>query len=87
MKATPRAVGKDGFGGVRTAEEANAAKRIAYGLQELLSGGVVEVDTELGKSGEGIRHETFAASLIDRGLPAVSYFDMKALTGCRDGTR
>jgi hypothetical protein len=46
---------------------------------------MVEVDAELGQSGEGVGHEAFAAGLVDRGLPAVCYFDVEALTGGGDG--
>jgi hypothetical protein len=84
--ATAGAYGEDGFGCVGAAEEANAAKGVAGGLQEVLRGGMVEVDAELGQSGEGVGHEAFAAGFVDGGLPAVCYFDMEALPGCGDGT-
>jgi hypothetical protein len=85
-KTTSVAVGKDGFGGVGAADEPNAAQGVACGLKELLRRRMVEVDAELGESGEGVGHEAFAAGFVDRGLSAVCYFDLKALTGCGDGT-
>jgi hypothetical protein len=86
MKAAPIAVGEGGLGGAGAADEANATQRMACGLKEFLGGGMVEVDAELGESGEGVRHEAFAAGFVDRRLSAVCYFDMEALTGCGDGT-
>jgi hypothetical protein len=54
-------------------------------LKNFLGGGMVEVDAELGKSGEGVGHEALAAGFVDGGPPAIRYFDVEALPGCGDG--
>jgi hypothetical protein len=85
MKASSAVCGEGGFGCAGVAYEANALERVGCGLQELPHGGMVEVDAQLGESGECVGQEAFAAGLIDRGLPGVGYIDLETLTGCGDG--
>ena len=68
---------KPGLGGCAAAHEANAAEGIRFAVGDL--------DAELVQSLNSIRHQSFAARLVDRRNCAVRHHHAQTVTACGNG--
>jgi hypothetical protein len=72
---------KTGFDGGFAVVKANAAQRVAFGVEKLF-----DIEAQGGEGFKRIGHKAFAAGLVDGRLHAIDDFDLKTLAGGGDSS-